>query len=51
MLRVAIDRRQVKNGELTYTGKIHSKKSGGFNIRGTLIPLLAPVEAEPIAAP
>lgn len=46
---LTIDRAAVTNGTFDYKGTIRSKKAGGFNIRATVIPLLAPVplRAEP----
>ncbi|MDQ2980104.1 MAG: hypothetical protein M3R62_12880 [Acidobacteriota bacterium] len=44
---LTIDRGAVKNGAYEFRGTIHSKKSGGFTIRGTVVPFLAPVEGTP----
>ena len=45
-ITLVIERAQATAGESGYRGTIHSKKSGTFNISGTLIPFLAPVDAE-----
>ena len=44
---LTIDRGSLKNGAYEFRGTIHSKKSGGFSIHGTVVPFLAPAEGTP----
>lgn len=45
-ITLTIERDKVVNGEYVYHGKIHSKRTGGFDIKGTLLGLLAPSSAD-----
>ena len=46
---LVIDRSKVKDGAFEFKGKIRSLQRGTFNIRGTLIALMAPVRFVPLA--
>ena len=46
-----LGREQFANGPYTFSGTIKSKRSGRFNIRGQVVPFLAPVAGEPVPSP